>query len=181
MHRFTRTAAALLIVDVQERLAAAMAPQRVERLVNRTLAAIDGAKALGLPIVVTEQYPRGLGPTVKAVAARLGPTFSPIEKLEFSALVPGVAERLAGRPTVLVTGMETHVCVFQTVRALSAHGLTPYLAVDAVLSRDEVDHRVGLGLCADEGAVHTTVEAALFDALERAGGPEFKAVSAAVK
>jgi nicotinamidase-related amidase len=181
MHRFTKSASALLIIDVQERLAAAMSPARLERVVNRTLAAIDGAKALGLPIVLTEQYPKGLGPTLKPIAERLGDDFAPIEKLEFSALVPAVKERLSGRPTVLVTGMETHVCVFQTVRALSESGLTPYLAVDAVLSRSETDFEVGLALCRDAGAVHTTVEAALFDALGRAGGPEFKAVSAAVK
>jgi nicotinamidase-related amidase len=181
MHRFTRNASALLIIDVQERLAAAMDPARLERVVNRTLAAIDGANALGLPIIVTEQYPRGLGPTLAPIAQRLGGGVKPIEKLEFSALVPGVKERLAGRPTVLVTGMETHVCVFQTVRALTETGLSPYLAVDAVLSRSETDFRVGLELCRDAGAVHTTVEAALFDALGRAGSSEFKAVLAAVK
>jgi nicotinamidase-related amidase len=181
MHRFTKNASALLVIDVQERLAAAMEPARLERVVNRTLAAIDGAKALGLPIIVTEQYPKGLGPTLKAVAERIGSAFKPIEKLEFSALVPDVRERLSGRPTVLVTGMETHVCVFQTVRGLKDAGLSPYLAVDAVLSRSDTDYRVGLELCRDAGAISTTVEAALFDALGRAGGSEFKAVSAAVK
>lgn len=181
MHCFTKNASALLIVDVQERLVAAMEPTRYERLLNRTLAAIDGAKALGLPVVVTEQYPKGLGPTVKPIVERLGEAFKPVEKVEFSAVVPDVKARLAGRPTVLVTGMETHVCVFQTVRALRESGMSPYLAVDAVLSRSAADFQVGLELCRDAGAVHTTVEAALFDALGRAGGPEFKAVSAAVK
>lgn len=180
MHRFNRTASALLIIDLQERLAAAMNPARLERVINRTLAAIDGARALGLPIVITEQYPKGLGPTMKAIAERI-PDFNPIEKLEFSAFVPEVKERLAGRPSVLIAGMETHVCVFQTVRALADAGLTPYLAADAVLSRTEADERVGLELCRASGAMITTVETALFDALGRAGGPEFKAVSAAVK
>lgn len=180
MHRFTRTASSLLVIDIQERLAAAMPPARLERLLNRTLAAIDGAKALGLPIVVTEQYPKGLGPTMKVVAERI-PDFKPIEKLEFSAFVPEVKERLAGRPNVLVTGMETHVCVFQTVRALKEAGLIPYLAADAVLSRTEVDLQIGLDLCRSAGAQVTSVETVLFDALGRAGGPEFKAISAAVK
>lgn len=180
MHRFTANASALLVIDVQERLAAAMNPARLERLLNRTVAAIEGARALGMPVVVTEQYPKGLGPTMKAVAERL-PDFAPVEKLEFSALLPEVKAKLAGRPNVLVTGMETHVCVFQTVRAMVEAGLTPYLATDAVLSRTEADEQVGLELCKQAGAVLTTVETALFDALGRAGGPQFKAVSAAVK
>ena len=178
--RFTKAAGALLIVDLQERLAAAMAPDRLERVINRTRAAIEGAKVLGLPIIVTEQYPKGLGPTIAAVK-ELIPGFAPIEKLEFSALVPAVLQQLAPRPSVLVVGMETHVCVFQTVRALKDAGMTPFLAVDAVLSRAQVDSETGLGLCRDAGGVLTTVEAALFDALGKAGGPEFKAISAAVK
>ncbi|MBL8949258.1 MAG: isochorismatase family protein [Myxococcaceae bacterium] len=180
IHRFKAESAALLIIDVQERLCAAMRPDALPRLLNRTLAAIDGAKALGLPIIVTEQYPKGLGPTMKEVQARIE-GFAPVEKIEFSALVPLVREKLAARPQVLVTGMESHVCVFQTVRDLSASGLTPFLATDAVLSRSAVDHEVGLSLCRDAGAIMTTVETALFDALGKAGGPAFKAVSQAVK
>ena len=180
IHRFRSDSAALLVIDVQERLCAAMKPDALARMVNRTCAAIDGAKALGLPIVVTEQYPKGLGSTIKEVRDRIE-GFAAVEKIEFSALVPLVREKLAARPQVLVTGMESHVCVFQTVRDLVDGGLTPFLATDAVISRDGVDHGVGLALCRDAGAVMTTVETALFDALGRAGGPVFKAVSTAVK
>lgn len=180
MKRFQKEASALLVVDVQERLAAAMNAGSFERLMNRTLAAIAGARALGLPIIVTEQYPKGLGPTLKAVKDAIG-DFTAIEKLQFSAWSPEVQQQLGVRPNVLVTGMETHVCVFQTVRDLAAAGLTPWLAVDAVLSRSAVDHETGLKLCASAGATLTTIETALFDALGKAGGPEFKAVSAAVK
>ena len=178
--KFRREASALLVIDVQERLAAAMRPEALERLINRTVAAIAGARALGLPIIVTEQYPKGLGPTMKAVRDALG-DFMAIEKTEFSAWLPQVQEKLAARPNVLIVGMETHVCVYQTVRALGAAGLTPWLAVDAVLSRNTVDHEAGLALAGHCGAILTTVETALFDALGKAGGPEFKAVSAAVK
>ncbi|MBS1148805.1 MAG: Isochorismatase [Myxococcaceae bacterium] len=178
--KFKREASALLVIDLQERLAAAMRPEPLERLINRAVAAITGARALGMPIVVTEQYPKGLGPTIKAVKDALG-DFTPIEKLEFSAWLPPVQEQLAARPNVLVLGMETHVCVFQTVRDLAGAGLTPWLAVDGVLSRTAIDHQAGLALAASSGAILTTVETALFDALGRAGGPEFKAVSAAVK
>lgn len=180
MHRFTKSSGALLIVDLQEKLAAAMNPARLERVVNRTLAAIEGAKALGLPIAVTEQYPAGLGPTLEVLSERI-PDFAPVAKVEFSAFLPPIRDRLVGRPNMLVVGMETHICVFQTARALREGGLVPYVAIDAVLSRVEADERVGLELCQQAGAQLTTVETALFDALGRAGGPEFKAISAAIK
>jgi nicotinamidase-related amidase len=180
IHRFHRDSAALLVIDIQERLCAAMRPAPLARMVNRTLAAIEGARALGLPIIVTEQYPKGLGHTLPEIKARID-GFAAVEKIEFSALVPLVKERLQARPQVLITGMESHVCVFQTVRDLAESGLTAYLATDAVTSRDATDHTVGLELCREAGAVMTTVETALFDALGKAGGPVFKAVSAAVK
>lgn len=179
-HGFGRDTGALLVVDVQERLGAAMEPKRFERLVARVRAAVLGAKGLGLPIAVTEQYPKGLGKTVPAIAQLLGDV--PVaEKIDFTAWGPKVRERLLGRSQVLVVGMEAHVCVFQTVRDIADAGVTPYLAHDAVLSRDPIDLAVGLELSDRAGAVPTTVEAAYFDALGRAGGPDFKAVSAAVK
>jgi nicotinamidase-related amidase len=179
-HRFTKEQGALLVIDIQDRLAAAMPQERLPRLVNRAKAAIEGAKALGLPIAVTEQYPKGLGPTLKELTAAM-PAFAPVEKVEFNAFLPQVKETLKGRTSVLVVGMETHICVFQTVRALREAGLSPYVATDAVLSRSEADYQAGLTLCRELGAQLTTVEAALFDAVGRAGTPEFKAISNAVK
>ena len=178
--RLQREQTALLVVDLQERLCAAMAPEALERVLQRTSAAIAGAQALGLPVVVTEQYPKGLGPTHARLRERLG-EFSAVEKLEFSACVPEVKARLGSRQQVLLVGMETHVCVFQTVRDLSESGFTPLLCADAVLSRHPEDRRVGLELCRDAGAHLVTVEAALFDLLGRAGSPEFKQISAAVR
>lgn len=180
VHRFTAQAGALLVVDVQDRLCAAMRADALPRMVNRTVAACAGARALGLPIIATEQYPKGLGPTLGEVAAALGGV-RPVEKIEFSAVVPSVREQLIGRPQVLVVGMETHVCVFQTVRELMAAGLQPFVCADAVLSRAVADQQTGLDLCREAGAIITTVETALFDALGRAGTAQFKAVSAAVK
>lgn len=183
MHRFSRfkrESSVLLVVDVQERLGAAMRPEAFERLLNRTVAAVLSARALGMPIIVTEQYPKGLGPTMKVVKDALG-DFSAIEKIEFSAWLPQVQDKVIARPDILLVGMETHVCVLQTARAIASSGLTPWIAVDAVLSRQTLDHDAGLALCANSGAILTTVETAFFDALGKAGGPEFKAVSAAVK
>jgi nicotinamidase-related amidase len=172
--------AALLVVDIQERLCAAMDRDALDRMLARTNAAIEGARALGLPVILTEQYPKGLGPTHSLVRMRLGDV-KPVEKLEFSAAVPHALEKLGARPQVLLAGMETHICVFQTVRDLTERGLTPFLLADAVLSRSPEDRRVGLDLCRDAGAHVVTVEAALFDLLGRAGTPEFKKVSAAVR
>ena len=180
LHRLDRSASALLIVDIQERLCAAMEPKAVERMIRRAVALAAGARALGLPIVASEQYPKGLGPTVAALREAI-PGFAAREKVSFSCASDEVVAALQGRRQILVAGMETHVCVFQTVRDLSARGLTPYLCADAVLSRTEEDRRVGLELCRGAGGVVTTVEAALLDLLGRAGTPEFKAVSAAVK
>jgi nicotinamidase-related amidase len=177
-YKLEREKTALLVVDVQERLCAAMEPKALERLVNRTNAAVAGAKALGVPVVFTEQYPKGLGPTI---ASLRGYAEKPIEKVNFSCALDEVLAAFKGRDQILVTGMETHVCVFQTARDLVDRKLTPYLCADAVLSRTEEDRQVGLELCRGAGAVITTVEAALFDLLGRAGTPEFKIVSALVK
>ena len=178
--RLVAAQAALLVVDIQERLCSAMEPQALERVLNRTGAAIEGAKVLQFPIFVTEQYPKGLGPTHSLVKMRLG-KYSAVEKLEFSACVPDVASRLGERKQVILIGMETHVCVFQTVRDLVDKGFTPFLCADAVMSRHTEDRRVGLELCREAGAHIVTVEAALFDLLGCAGTPEFKKVSAAVR
>jgi nicotinamidase-related amidase len=178
--RMEREKAALLVIDVQERLCAAMDRDQLDRLMNRTVAAIRGARALGIPVVATEQYPKGLGPTSGLVKVELGEE-RPVEKIEFSATVDEVMRRLGGRTQVMVTGMETHVCVFQTVRDLVGRGVQPFLCVDAALSRSDEDRRVGVELCKEAGAVITTVETALFDLLGKAGTAEFKAISNAVR
>ncbi|WPB81042.1 isochorismatase family protein [Archangium violaceum] len=178
--RLKKDQASLLVVDIQERLCGAMERDALDRMLNRTNAAIEGSKALELPIIVTEQYPKGLGPTHSLVKMRLG-SYSAVEKIDFTACVPDVASRLGERKQVIIVGMETHVCVFQTVRDLAEKGFTPLLCADAVMSRNPEDRRVGLEMCREAGAHIITVEAALFDLLGCAGTPEFKKVSAAVR
>lgn len=180
IHKLDRTKAALLVVDVQERLAAAMEPQAFERMKKRTLAAIAGAKALGLPIVVTEQYPKGLGATLPDVKAALDGKAA-VEKVNFSCMVPEVEQQLEGRSQILLCGMETHVCVFQTARDLVERGRTPVLLSDAVLSRTDAEKQLGTSLVKEAGGIVSSVETALFDLLGKAGTAEFKAVSNAVK
>ena len=180
LHRLRRDDAQLLIVDIQEKLCAAMPSDGLARMVGRTQALIEGAKVLGLPVRLTEQYPKGLGRTLPALTEKLfGVT--PVEKVEFTACVPGITGELGNRRVVLVAGMETHICVYQTVRDLAERGFTPVLCVDAVLSRNARDLEVGLELCRHAGATLSTVESVLFDMLGKAGTPEFKAISAAVK
>jgi nicotinamidase-related amidase len=178
--RLERAQTQLLLIDIQEKLCAAMPEDRLAEVLGRVGALLEGARVLSLPVLVTEQYPRGLGPTVSLLKDRLAGA-PVVEKIEFSAMVPDVAGRLVGRRQVLVAGMETHICVFQTIRDLAEKGYLPVLCADAVLSRNEVDYRVGLELCREAGAQISTVESVLFDLLGRAGSPEFKAVSAAIR
>ncbi len=176
--------AALLVIDVQERLAGAMQPEAMTRAARSIAALIEGAKLLGLPVVLTEQYKKGLGPTVEAVRAALPPGTVPIEKMEFSCVAaPAARARLLalGRKQVIACGMETHICVFQTVRDLLREGFSPFVPQDAVVSRSPDNHRVGLSLMDRAGAVITSTETVLFDLLGKAGTAEFKAISALIK
>ncbi len=173
--------AALLVIDIQERLASAMDSLKLSQLVRRTRALIEGAKALSIPIVISEQYPKGLGTTIGEIQDCLPSTFLRFEKIKFSAVAPHVMDNLAGKRQIVLCGMETHVCVFQTARDLLANNMVPFLCADALLSRNEEDHRLGMGRAQQLGAVITTVEGALFDLLEKAGTPEFKIISQAIK
>jgi nicotinamidase-related amidase len=166
---------ALLVVDVQERLVPAIDGHR--HVVWNCRRLIDAAEILGVPVVATEQYPKGLGPTVAPLAERLGelPT-----KLRFSCGgCPSVFEELESRgiDKLLICGIEAHVCVQQTVLDLLAHGWRAYVAVDAVGSRFEIDYRTALRRMDSAGATITSTEAALFEWCETADTPEFKQIS----
>lgn len=185
MNRLLPRSTVLLVVDVQERLAAAMPPEAVARLVENTGVLLDAAKILGLGVVASEQYPKGLGPTVAPVAARLADHgVTPLPKLCFDACSDlGVARALAAHSprAVVVVGMETHVCVFQTARELARRGYAAYVVADAVASRREEHRALGLTLCEKAGAIVAPAETILFDLLEQAGSAEFKAISKLVK
>ncbi len=174
--------ALVLVVDVQERLCPAMPPEDLARLVKYAQALLGGARELGLPVLATEQYPKGLGPTIPALRELL--PSPPLTKMHFScAPDPGFAAALEAtrRRQVVIAGMEAHVCVFQTARDLAAQGFEVHVCADAVTSRTEEHRRVGLELCREAGAVVTTAETALFDLLGQCGTPQFKRVSALVK
>lgn len=175
----TASQATLLVVDWQERLYAAMPEGVREAALRQADNLCFLALELSMPRLVTEQYPRGLGPTLPALG--LG---GATEKLVFSAAqVPAVAQALqdSGRRQVLVTGMETHICVAQTVRDLLGAGYEPWVVADACLSRRKLDWRVGLEHMRALGAQVVTAEAALFALLGQAGTPLFKAISQRIR
>ncbi len=169
MSLLVRDRAALLVVDVQEAFRPYTSFERVAAAAAKLLAA---ARILSLPVLVSEQYPTGLGHTALEVGVGEEPT---IEKTVFSAARADGFD-LAGRTQAIVCGIETHVCVSQTVHDLLERGLEVHVPADAVGSRHELDHQRGLERMELAGASVGTVEAALFELLGRAGTPEFKAV-----
>ena len=167
----------LVVVDVQEAFRPAVL--EFERIANNTAVLVEGAHALGVPVVATEQYPKGLGRTVPEVAEHLNGE-EPIEKLCFSAARADGFD-IAGREQALVCGIEAHVCVSQTVHDLLEQDVEVHVARDAVTSRTEENRDVGLRKMERAGAVITSVETALFELLGAAGSEEFKTVQRLVK
>jgi nicotinamidase-related amidase len=164
---------ALIVVDVQEGFRNAI--PEFDRVAKATATLIEGADAIGIPLIVTEQYPKGLGGTAAEVAEHLPEGTQPLEKVCFSA-ADAEGFDLGGRDQALVCGMETHVCVNQTALGLLGSGVEVQVAEDAVGSRTEENKRVGLHKMERAGAVLTSVETALFELLGRAGTDEFKTV-----
>ncbi|MCW3028060.1 MAG: isochorismatase hydrolase [Solirubrobacterales bacterium] len=164
-----RNRAALVVVDVQESFRPYAS---FEGVAGACAKLVQAARILEMPALVSEQYPKGLGHT----APEVGITDEPrIEKSVFSA-VRADGFDLDGREQAIVCGIETHVCVSQTVHDLLARGIEVHVPADAVGSRHSIDYERGLARMERAGAVVSTVEAALFELLERAGTPEFKAV-----
>ncbi len=175
----------LLVVDVQERLASAMPDARMTRLVANAEILLEAARLCRLPTLATEQYPKGLGPTVAPLASKLTALgVTPTAKMTFDALgAPDVAMAFAmvDPSAVIVLGMESHVCVFQTVRELRRRRIHTVVAADAVASRTDENRAAGLALAERMGAAVMPTETIVFDMLERAGTDEFKALSKLIK
>jgi len=172
----------LVVVDIQEKLARVIHER--DALVSAADKLIRGAAALGLPVVHTEQNPDGLGPTVPELAQHLDG--EPITKLAFSccgepAFTEALAATAAGRQKVLLAGIETHVCVYQTAADLLAADYEVHVVADAVGSRTPENRAIGLARMKDAGAQVTSVEMALFELLQVAEGPAFKAILKIVK
>ena len=177
-----RENAQLLVIDVQDKLCRAMDPQVLEKLTGNISILLDTAAELGLPVTATEQYVKGLGETVPALKEKLAAPS--LEKMTFSCCGgEGFPETLAagGRKQVIVTGMESHVCVLQTVLELLSGGYVVHLVCDAVMSRRKQNWKTALKTMSAAGAVLTTTEAVVFQLLRVAGTDQFKKLSKLVR
>ncbi|WP_298268051.1 hydrolase [Geobacter sp.] len=177
-----RNQAVLVVIDVQEKLCLAMDQEVLAQLTRNTGILLEAARELGIPVIATEQYVKGLGCTVPELREKL--EGNAYEKMAFSCCGDqAFLNRLAelGRKQVIVTGMETHVCVLQTVLELRERGYHVHLVKDAVMSRKKGNWKVGINAAAAAGAVVTSTEAALFQLLRVAGTEEFKKLSKLVR
>ncbi|KAF0218863.1 MAG: isochorismatase [Geobacteraceae bacterium] len=174
--------AVLLVIDVQEKLCKAMDEKVLEKLTGNISILQEAAREMGIPVLATEQYVKGLGETLPVLKEKLtGPA---LEKMTFSCCGENAFPmklREQKRKQVIVTGMETHVCVLQTVLELLEAGYNVHLVRDAVMSRRKENWQMGLNTAAAAGAVITSTEAALFQLLRVAGTEEFKKLSKLVR
>ncbi|MEI6682061.1 MAG: hydrolase [Bacteroidota bacterium] len=179
--RILKDKTALLVIDFQEKIFPAIAEN--ETLLRNVPILIEGAKALGLPIFVTEQYVKGLGPTIPGFKALLA-GIEPIEKASFSCCDESrfmMELASSGKDHIIVTGIESHVCVLQTVIDLVQNGYHPIVVEDCISSRKPNDKLIAIERMRKEGVIITTYEAILFELLRYSGGETFKAISKLVK
>jgi nicotinamidase-related amidase len=174
--------AVLVVIDIQERLVPAMPQDVYLRLRNTVRMLVDGAGLFGLPVVTTEQYPKGIGHTVPELADACKGTV--VEKVSFGCCgEPNflAALKKTGRSQVIITGMEAHVCVYQTVLGLLEDGYNVHLVRDAICSRSKIDYVAAVANAGQAGAVVTTAETVLFQLLQKSTHEQFRAVSKLVK
>lgn len=180
-----REDAVLVVIDVQERLVPAIDKGLYERARRNIAVAIEAAGTLGLPILLSEQYPKGLGRTVPYVLEALeGKGYESVEKIAFSCARDErflSALMKTGRRQVILTGMESHVCVYQTSLDLVNAGFEVFVLEDAVSSRRLSDHQGGIAAMRDAGVRVIPTETALFQLLKAAGTPEFKKISSLLR
>lgn len=172
---------AALIIDFQEKLVPAIANN--EEIVAKSATFVKGLKELGVPMAVTQQYTKGLGETVPAIKEALG-EFTPMEKTSFSAL--GCEEfvtwvKAQGKKTILVCGVEAHICVLQSIIDLIREGYRVFIVADCVGSRLVYNKDYAIQRATQEGAFVTTCEGALYEMVQGAGTPHFKAISKLTK
>jgi len=179
--RILKDDTAAIIIDIQERLYPVISDG--EKLLQNCLKLIDGLQLLSLPVIITQQYTKGLGPTIPSVVEKFS-EFSYIEKISFSCFdEPSVREKLLSLKThnILLCGIEAHVCVLQTCLDLLENGFMPVVIEDCVSSRNLNDKKIAIERMRQEGARITTFESLLFELTRRAGSEVFKRISGIVK
>lgn len=170
----------LLIIDIQDKLVKPM--KYGDQVIENTNILISAAEEFNMPIIYTEQYPKGLGNTVTELEERLK-NAKRFEKTRFTAYIEEVKETLKeiGRKKIIISGMETHICVYQTARDLINDGYDVFVVKDSVSSRTKDNYLNGLSMMESMGAVVTNTETVIFDLLKKAGTPEFKVLSKLIK
>lgn len=174
---------AVVVIDVQERLIPAMHPELKDRALKHMQALLKASAVHQVPVVCTEQYPKGLGATLPEIRSLIDP-YEPIVKTAFSCCdVESFTRKLESinRPNIAVIGMETHVCVYQTVVGLLQRGYKPILLKDGVCSRKLLDFETSVDQMRNEGACISTTETLLFAWTREAGSEAFKKISTIVR
>ena len=180
--QLSRETAALAVIDMQEAFRPVMAD--FGEVASRIALAVEGARLLEVPVIVTEQYPKGLKHTAGEIIARLPAELNPIEKSCFSSCgAEDFLSQLSRRniKQVLVTGIEAHICVLQTSLDLLSRGLEVFLVADCITSRRPENKEAALSRLVQAGAIHTTLEMVLFEMMRTADSPQFKAIQNLIK
>lgn len=180
-HKLDKAGSVLVVVDVQDKLLHAI--HDWQTVLENNIKMVKIAQTLGVPVIVTEQYPKGLGPTNAALAG-LFPAFAPLEKTVFSCFgAAGFAAALEAHraQNLVLVGIEAHICVQQTALEALHRGLGVHIVADAVGSRAPANKELGLAKIRQAGGVVSAVEIALYEWLERSDGPEFKAILPLIK
>ena len=180
--RLSRETAALAVIDMQEAFRSAMSD--FGDVAVRIGQAVEGARLLEVPVVVTEQYPKGLKHTAQEILARLPLDSKPIEKSCFSSCgAEGFLSALSGRniKQVIVCGIEAHICVLQTSLDLLAEGFEVFLLTDCITSRKLENKQAAFARLTQAGAILSSLEMALFEMMRTADAPQFKAIQALIK
>lgn len=175
--RIEKNTSVAVVIDYQERLVPAMAGH--EELVKKASILLEGLKILEVPMIMTQQYTRGLGETVEDIRKAVGHS-EYVEKIRFSAY-EDIKEQIEGKKFVIVCGIEAHICVLQTVIDLADAGFIPVLVTDCITSRKEMDYQIALERAKSEGAILTTYEALLFELLQAAGTDTSKQIQRLIK
>ena len=171
----------VIFIDIQDKLVDVMPKSEMKKVMDASTILIQAAKILEVPCLYTEQYPKGLGSTVKELKSLL--PNAPIEKKAFSCLdEPHFKSHLVkSRPQIILCGLETHICILQTALALKSSGKEVFVVEDAILSRSNLNHQNAIHRLRSEGVVITNVESVVFEWLRVAEGDHFKAVVKLIK
>jgi nicotinamidase-related amidase len=174
--------ATLIVIDVQEAFRGVI--PAFEKTARRAAVAVQGFQILGLPVLVTEQYPKGLGRTAREILEVLSPNFQVYEKTAFSSCgATAFLDKLKALDVdqAVICGLETHVCVSQTAHDLLDHGVQVHLLIDAVCSRSNVNRKAGLRKMFSSGVVPSSIEMALFELMRDARHDQFKEIQNLIK